>query len=1192
MNCIGANDQQRVRRERGATGRTRRLRPAVMALEGRELLSTLTIGNTNDSGAGSLRAAVNQANADGGGDTIVFSNLFNTPQTIALTSGQLTLTGTATTRITGPGVNLLTISGNKASGVFEIEGGAAALSGLTVTGGQSDRGAGLLNQGGTLSLTSVTVSGNVANDQGGGVDTQFSGTTTMTDCTISGNSTTNYAGGGLANLYSGSATLTNCTISGNSAPTGGGLYNNTGMLSLINCTVSGNTAQSGGGLTSENSSSISLTNTLVAGNTGGDLQGTLQPGSTNDLIGVNPLLAPLGDYGGPTQTMALLPGSPAIGGGTTIGVPATDQRGVQRSGHVDIGAFQSRGFTVAPVAGSTPQSAMLGVAFASPLAVTVTANNSVEPVDGGVIAFAAPSAGASAFLPTATAIIAGGKAQVIASAASAPGQYTVTASAPGIGRIGFSLTNTQNPSLVVNTTKDLPLPINGENSLRTAIEYADLLTGPQTITFDPAAFGTTPQTITLSYSVLTMNNPATTTIVGPGANLLTVDGGGKSQVFDIDGGSAAISGLTVTGGKADFGGGLYNDGGTLSLTECTVSGNSATFGGGVANVKSGTTTLADSTVSSNSASTTGGGLVSNSGTLELTNTTVSHNSAGYGGGLANLTTGTATVIGGTFSGNTASNQGGGLFSNGPSLSLTGTTVSGNSTPGRGGGLFNNGGTLELTGATVTGNSAYTAWQPSDGGGLFNQAGTTIATDCTISGNSTFQFGGGVCNLGTLTLTDCTISRNTVVNTTGGGINNQGIATLTNCTISGNSAGGGGGMYITNTTTLINCTVSGNSGENGGGLGIYSGNTTLTNTIVAGNSGVDIWGSLAPASTHNLIGGNPLLAPLGDYGGPTQTIALLPGSPAIGAGTTAGAPALDQRGQPRKDHNDIGAFQSQGFKLTPVNGSTFQSTPVNQPFKNPLAVTVTANNSVEPVDGGVVTFATPSADASATLSAATAVIAGGQASVTATANATPGRFFVTAAATGAGTVAFALTNTEAESLVLTTTRDVVDAFDDLTSLREAIAYANSHPGPDTITFDPAAFGKAARTIWLTGGPLVLTDPATTTIVGPGARRLTIKGDGGGRVFDIEGGSLELDGVTISGGRAVRGGGIRNHGGRLVLNDVVIRGNRARLGGGLYNDGAAVLSDVVIRGNRARIGSGLFSTRSATLTWSRSPAGRRG
>ena len=714
-------------------------------------------------------------------------------------------------------------------------------------------------------------------------------------------------------------------------------------------------------------------------------------------------------------------------------------------------------------------------------------------------------------------------------AAYASSQHTVTASALGTSQTGFSLTNTQNPNLVVNTTKDLPLPVDGENSLRTAIEYADLLTGPQTITFDPAVFGTTPQTIILTYGELTMNNPATTTIQGPGANLLTVNGGGKNQVFDIEGGSAALSGLMITGGKADFGGGLYNDGGTLSLTECTVSGNSATYGGGVANVNAGTTTLADSTVSGNSAqygggvanvksgkttlvdatvsgnsaSVTGGGLVSNSGTLELTNSTVSQNSAD-GGGLANLTTGTATVTGGTFSGNTASAQGGGLFSNGPTLTVTGATVSGNSAASRGGGLFNNGGTLSLTDTTVTGNSSIPPVPYiGRGGGLYNQAGTTIATDCTISGNSA---------------------------TSGGGLGNGGTTTLINCTVTGNAVQlGGGGVYtLGGTMTLTNCTVAGNSAPDTGGL---SGTATLTNTIVAGNSGGDTDGSIS--GSYNLIGGDPLLSALGDYGGPTPTMALLPGSPAIGGGTAgAGIPTTDQRGQPRTGHVDIGAFQSQGFKLTPVPGSSFQSTPVNQPFKNPLAVTVTAVNPLEPVDGGVIAFATQSAGASATLSAATAVIAGGQASVTATANAKPGRFFFTATATGAGTVAFALTNTEAPSLRLTTAGDGVDQFDDLTSLREAIGYANSHPGPDTITFDPAPSGKKRWSIKLSGGPLVLTNPATTTIIGPGARRLLIRGDGKGPVFDIEGGSLALDGVTISGGRADRGGGVRNQGGRLV------------------------------------------------------------
>jgi 16S rRNA C1402 (ribose-2'-O) methylase RsmI len=104
-----------------------------MPLEGRALLSALTVSTTNDSGPGSLPAAVAQANANVGSDTIVFSSLFDTPQTITLSS-PLTLTDSATTTITGPGANLLTIDGNNSGRVFDIPGGSATISGLTISG--------------------------------------------------------------------------------------------------------------------------------------------------------------------------------------------------------------------------------------------------------------------------------------------------------------------------------------------------------------------------------------------------------------------------------------------------------------------------------------------------------------------------------------------------------------------------------------------------------------------------------------------------------------------------------------------------------------------------------------------------------------------------------------------------------------------------------------------------------------------------------------------------------------------------------------------------------------------------------------------------------------------------------------------------------------------------------------------------
>jgi hypothetical protein len=1169
-----------------------------MALEGRELLSTTwTVTSLADDGsAGTLRSVIGHANLTAG---VNYINLAVTGM-ITLTQGQLELSNrtSGTDIITGPGASLLSISGNDASRVFQIEPSVVALiTGLTITGGHaptagggilnysalylddctiSDNSApssgGLNNYGGYATLTNCTISGNSSSAEGGGLE-NFDGILTLINCTVSGNSAGTWGGGvenfGDTDHSKGNVFLTNCTVSGNSAGAGGGLFNFAGArATLFSCTVSGNSATSGGGIYDNVGLEIALVNTIVAGQkAGGDIvdpsdvttgdynligDGSGIRGGVGNLLGspsnpINPLLAPLGEYGGPTATMALLPGSPAKGAGTTTeGAAATDQRGFSRTGGVeDIGAFQQ-----------------------------------------------APSS-----------------------------------------------------ALVVDDLTDDVGTSPGHLSLRQALDLAAVLPMVDTITFDPADIGTTPQKITLTQGPLALTDLADMTINGPGANLLTVSGDGKSGVFDIEGGSAALSGLTVSGGQGSNGGGVYHDGGTLSLTGCTMSGNSATY--------------------------SGGGLF-NYGTLSVTNCTVSGNSTGNIG------------------------DGGGLFNRG-TLTMTDCTVSGNSTGNLGG-----------------------------GGGLFNR-GTLTVTDCTVSGNSASGTGGGVFNDGgTATIANCTISGGQANN--GGGLFNYGaVATLTNCTISGNSAtaDGGGltnyGVHIdpTSSTFLINCTVTGNSAPNGGGLFNYgnpyvSGSNctiTLTNTLIAGQKGgADIRvengsvtgsynligdGSGISGGTGNLLGSpsnpiNPLLTPLGDYGGPTQTIALLPGSPAIGGGTTAGAPANDQRGASRSGRVDIGAFQSEGLILTLVAGSSGQSAPINTEFANPLAVTVTAVNPDEPVNGGIVSFAvTPVNGASATLSAATALIQGGQAGITVTANTTLGSYTVTATAAGvtnpasfalnnaaslnlvaqpvaavagqafvnvvlatftgtnanaspsdfaaaiiwgdgittasttvvadgqgrfdvlgthtyvdagkytfhvqvtpssgpsatAASTATVITNanTKDPGLLLTTPHDVVLEFHNLASLRAAIAYANSHPGPDTIIFDPAFFSIKRHTIRLTGGPLVLTDPATTTIIGPGARLLALKGNGKSRIFDVRRGSLALSGLSVTGGHALRGGGIRNDDGTLWLTDVIIRKNSAsRSGGGLFNSGTATLADVVVQGNHARTGRNLANFGTLSLT----------
>ncbi len=502
-------------------------------------------------------------------------------------------------------------------------------------------------------------------------------------------------------------------------------------------------------------------------------------------------------------------------------------------------------------------------------------------------------------------------------------------------------------SFIVTNTAD-----NGTGSLRYEIGLATSDTTDDTITFDPTVFNTA-QTITLTSGQLNLAKATgTLTIQGPGANLLSVSGNNASRVFYLRGGSAAyLSGLTVTGAKTNYGGGLLNYDGTVTLTDCIVSGNSANIGGGLMTNVNGTTTLTNCTVSDNTASVAGGGIQNNEGsTTTLTNCTVTGNSANVGGGMQNYAPAT----------------------------LTNCTISGNSAIFGGGFENNNNAPATLTNCTISGNSASTK-----GGGLFSGSGTIMLTNCTVSGNSTSGQGGGLANVGT--------------------------ATLTNCTVSGNSAIFGGGLYnpggpVTLTNTIIAANTATTAPDVAGAFNSDGNNLIGETDGSSGWVGSDLTGTIANPLNH-------LLAPLGNYGGPTQTMALLPGSPAIAGGASgAGIPTTDQRGKGRVGATDIGAFESQGFTIAVTSGSG-QSTNVFAAFSAPLVATVTADNPVEPVAGGLVTFTAPASGASASLSVNPATIAAtGTASVTAMANSIGGSYAVSAAASGITTAAsFSLTN---------------------------------------------------------------------------------------------------------------------------------------------------------------------------------------
>lgn len=608
--------------------------PSTAATPGKivPLPITYTVNNLNDSGSGSLRDAIGQADAHFGPDVVQFAPGLS--GTISLGDNVLEVSDDLT--IDGPGANMLTVQGDGANPVFQVDAKVIGrIDGLTISGGQAtaDQGGGGIVNLGTVAVTNCNITNNGAAKNGGGIFS--SGTLTLVNSTVSNNGSL-AKGGGIYNT--GTLTLVNSTIFGNSAAnSGSGGIENDGTLNVADSTISNNSA---GGLANADKATAVLTNTIVAGNdsdisgsvdavqsrsnligTGGS--GGLKDGVNGNKVGVaDPMLAGLGDFGGPVPTDALLPGSPALdagdasllpkdlldlnGNGNTSEPLPVDQRGLPRvsGAALDIGAYEHQTQvvvnTLSDEVDRTDQMLSLreAVAFSAPdpIGTTIRFDQSME---GGTIVL--------------------------------------------------------NSTLVLGTRIINPFaarPLQGAAAL-----------------------------------------PDPVTIAGLGANQLTVSGSNAVRVFQVFGNATAtISGLTITGGLApasDVSGGGIENQGNLTLANCIVTGN-LSVGDGAGIFNGGFLTISNSTISANSAFGSGGGII-NFGTLALTSSTVSGNRAfGDGAGINNVA-GQLTVTNCTIAGNSGFGTGGGINDN-VGMVLADSTVA-NNRAAAGGGLGSGGGTV-------------------------------------------------------------------------------------------------------------------------------------------------------------------------------------------------------------------------------------------------------------------------------------------------------------------------------------------------------------------------------------------------------------------------------------------------------------------------------------------------------------------
>ncbi|CAN5582845.1 hypothetical protein BH10ACI3_BH10ACI3_29550 [soil metagenome] len=501
-------------------------------------------------------------------------------------------------------------------------------------------------------------------------------------------------------------------------------------------------------------------------------------------------------------------------------------------------------------------------------------------------------------------------------------------------------------TLVVTKTADTA---DGACDADCSLREAVMVAAPGDLITFSDVFRLTPQTIALTQGQIAITRGLS--IQGPGAALLDLSGSGLNRIFDIsNAATVAISDLTIRNGvQQGIPGGI--DGGgiriygnsSLTLTNVIFHHNLARYleppfstprgAGGAVYSDMSTLTVTNCEFYSNTAGAGAAG-ISSSGPVRVTGSNFHNNNGNPISGLD------VTVSSSSFIANTGGGVDGGVLSISDSLiegNFGGPAISNGSSEdvmtvdrcvirnnfnlggGRRGAGIAAAGTIIIRSSSISGNQVGSA-----GGGVYNH-GVMYIVDSSITGNSAGQKGGGIYNsVGRLYLTNSTLSSNRAPK--GGGAHNEPVSTttpsqilLTNSTISFNTAtGGAGGGILADSPGIVeskNSLISSNTSTQGG-TDFFGAVTSNGFNLVRNAAGSTGW------TTTDLLGIDPMLAPLGSNGGNGFTHALLPGSPAINAGSNALAIdpqtgqtlATDQRGTLRilgtpNSIVDIGAFEA-------------------------------------------------------------------------------------------------------------------------------------------------------------------------------------------------------------------------------------------------------------------------------------------